>query len=99
LSGQSKHAGRKAVEHAALLLAAYHEARGKVQKLRQSILSKPGDQELEDQLAEAVGNRDRLYKTYRHKRSKLGVDGRLSLQKLENDQYLQLRINALILKR
>ena len=97
--GQSKHASRKAGEYAALLLAAYNEARGKVEKLRQSVLSNLGDQELEDQLAEAVGNSDCLYKTYCHKRSTLGVDGRLSLQKLEGDQYLQLCINGQILKR
>jgi len=98
--GQSKDAGRKAVEYAAMLLTAYKEAKKKVEELRERIaVSSHGVQDLTDQLADAVHNSKHLQERYHRKRRALGVDGRLSLQKLEGDQYLYLRINAQILKR
>jgi hypothetical protein len=57
------------------------------------------DPDLETQLQDAKDLSERAYKQYREKWKILGVDGRLSLTRLREDPYLQLRMNAQILKR
>lgn len=54
---------------------------------------------LNQDLAEAYKRMSRLYDVFRAKKDALGVDGRLSLQKLTGSRYLQLRMNARALKK
>jgi hypothetical protein len=50
-------------------------------------------------LDEARAKASRMRKAFQTKRATLGVDGRLNLQRLTNDNFLRLRMNARALKK
>jgi flagellar biosynthesis regulator FlaF len=50
-------------------------------------------------LNEARAKASRIRKAFQTKRATLGVDGRLNLQLLTNDNFLRLRMNARALKK
>jgi hypothetical protein len=98
--GQSRRAGAKAVEEVALLLAAYKASKttlGDLTNLAQD--TNELDQDLEALRSETQSRTEEAFKRYQQKRKMLGVDGRLSLEKLRDSPYLQLRMNAQLLKR
>jgi len=99
MSGRSKTAGADAVAQTSLLKAAYKEQQEEVKNLQSLRMSLDHvDDDLETQLHDAQDLCEKAYKQYRDKWKLLGVDGRLSLNKLQEDPYLQLRMNALVLK-
>jgi len=95
--------GKKAVEDVLAHKTAWNSSKTHVEQLEHDIENAIEEGEdlvyLNLDLAKAYKRMEHLYTVFRSKRDALGVDGRLSLEKLTGSQYLQLHMNAWALKK
>jgi hypothetical protein len=97
--GQSKNAGKSAIEEILALIETKESLQKEIQELDKILAGDNGDVlELADQRATAVEHMERLKALIMKKHQYLGVDGQQSLAKLKASKFLQKRVNALALK-
>lgn len=99
-SGRSKNKGKQAVQAILVLETTLAHQRKQVSKLETQLASSESFDfsELSLQLDEARGHLASLEKGMRQKRAVLGVDDQVDLQRLQQDAFLRIRMNALALK-
>ena len=102
VAGQSKNAGKREVEVLVILENNLKDSQERVRRLEIQLTKDAAlgldVVELDIELKEARGSRDRLEASVRRKRAALGVGQRTTLQRIRNDAFLQLRVNARALK-
>jgi len=100
---QTKNAAKTAVENVLALITSRTSLQEEIKKLQHSLTEDSTDEmETEDivaRIADASSNLEKLQRLIKKKCDILGVDGRLNLEKLKKNKFLQMQINALALKK
>ena len=100
-AGRSQYAGRRAVEAILLLEKTLASHKRRINQLEQQLRKESGTLDAVD--AEIMLNEDRasyarVKESIRCRRAKLGVGQRIALQKLKDDIFLQMKVNARAVK-
>jgi len=102
LAKQSKNSGSKAVEEILNLISARNSFREDLAAVELMLASGTYEADETDDLIERKGsinkNLEKTQASIQRKRNMLGIDGRANLNKLKDNKFLQLRMNAAALK-